>query len=128
MNDAEDAILTYKQEAANFYGKDAVYRRIREEMDERLNRFSRRQMAMKTRAETHAKLAQALYDDNLLEITVTVKQRGAENFSYIITTLDDVREHIAKAKFLFERGIQSDMEYLNAMIEEQETVAAMIPD
>jgi hypothetical protein len=128
MNDAEETTLTYKQEAANFYGKDAVYRRVREEMDERINRFSRRQAAMKVRAETHAKLAQALYDDNLLEITVTVKARGVENFSYSITTLDDVREHIAKAKMLFERGILSDMDYLRAMIEEQEAIREHLTD
>lgn len=128
MNDAEETTLTFKQEAANFYGKDGVYRRVREEMDERINRFSRRQAAMKVRAETHAKIAQALYDDNLLEITITVKTRGAENFSYSIGTLDDIREHLAKAKDLFEAGIMNDMDYLRAMVEEQEAIREQLPD
>lgn len=129
MNDAEKAILTFKQEATNYYGKDAVYRRIKQEMEDRIARFNRRQGAMASRADTHAKLAQLLYDEDFQELNVIVKRRGGEDYvKYNITTLADVREHIEKAKFLFERGIQSDMEYLNALVEEQETVAAMIPD
>lgn len=129
MNDAEDATLTFKQEAANYYGKDAVYRRIKQEMEERINLFNRRQEAMKGRADTHAKLAQLLYDEDFQELTVVVKRRGGEDYvKYNITTLADVREHIEKAKLLFERGIKNDIDYLNALVEEQETVADMIPD
>ena len=129
MNDAEEATITYKQEAANFYGKDAVYRRIKQEMEERINRFSRRQAAMKGRAETHAKLAQALYEEDFKQLSVTVTDRdGEEVVKYNITTLDDVREHLTKAKALFEAGILNDMDYLRAMVEEQEAIGENLTD
>lgn len=129
MNDAEEATLTYKQEAANFYGKDGVYRRIKQEMEERIARFNRRQQAMKGRAETHAKITQALYEDDFKEIHVIVKDRNGEDIiKYNINTLDDVREHLTKAKASFEDGIRGDIDYLNAMVEEQEAIGEHLTD
>lgn len=129
MNDAEDAILTFKREAQNYTGKDAVYRRIKSEMEERISRFSRRLEAMKGRAETHAKLAETLYEESFNILNITVKGRnGEELVKYNITTMDDVREHLTKAKMLFENGIKNDIDYLNAMIEEQEAVGEHLTD